>query len=259
MAYSNPAFGLIHRLRELDPSVITSKNGITNTQKAYLSDGRREPFTFDGSASDHWLRWDMGATPAATDRLVILDGHNLDGNTITYKAADSSDMLTNPTTLINGVSVSAGMIDEAFDGGENAQQYGELSFGGTGTWELPEVWVTKRRTMTKGPAWPWRDSWRYNVLDMVKPSGSIATLELGAKQRDFRVDWKKVYLAADLAVFDDLFDDIGRTNPWLWWPPYGEPPLMVHLMRDPARQPGARNPATVEAQNITLEFLELTA
>jgi hypothetical protein len=253
-AYSQPAFGIIHRLREIEDAGITENNPIANTEIAYLYDGRLEAFTFDGSAADHYLRFDYGATPDATDRLVIPSGHNLGTYNITLKAADSADMLTNPTTLLSSVTVAAGVIDEAF--ASNSQRYGELSFDDTGTWSMPEIWLTKRREPVFGHVWPWTDSFQFNTLDFIKPSGDIATLEQGAKQRIFRMSWEGLLLV-DYDIFDDLFTECGRTKPFLFWPPYGEDPLIVKLLRDPEYQPGARVPGNAESRNVTLDFIEL--
>jgi hypothetical protein len=255
--YENPYFGFIHRLREIGGSAITANHGISGTEKGYLFDSRRELFTFDDEQSTHWLRFDYGATPDTTNRLFIPVGHNLSANSITLKAADSADMLTNPTTLGTWF-LSPAAIDKGFP--DNSQRYGELSITGTGTWSFPEIWITYRHSLDRGPEWPWVDRPQYNVLDFPKPSGDIATLEQGPQQRVFEMSWAKIKLAADLAIFDDLLDNYGRALPFLFWPPYGEtPPLIVKLTDDPEREPGASNPGQEETRNIELQMIELIA
>jgi hypothetical protein len=257
VTYSNPAFGIIHALRETGAANITSNNAITNTEITYLLDSRvGELFTFDGSAANHYIDINRGAGPDAIDRMVVPSGHNWTG-TIDL-LADSVATFDSPATiLLDDQAVSAGVLDISF--ASNSDQYIRLLWNGTGTWATPEFWLTKRRTMIAGPVWPWVDAWKYNVLDFPKPSGDIATLEQGTKQRFFGMSWEAVFETADISVFDDLFANAGRAKPYLFWPPYGEDPLIVKMTVDPDREAGVTVPGVTESENITLEMIELVA
>lgn len=259
MTYSNPAVGILHALRAVGGSAITSNNAITGTEKAFLFDSRRELFQFDASETDHYLQVDLGtASPDAFNRLVVFGTHNITGNigiTQDYNAGFTSE------TTRGVIAVTAGqLVDGALNYGDITEQYVRFYFPITGgQWSMPELWLTERIELTSdGPAWPWDDSYRYNVLDSQKPSGDLASLSLGPRQRVLRYSWPELE-SADQAVLADLFDGPGRERPFLLWPPYGGDVMMVKLAADPERQIGVIAPTIAETHAVTLDLIELVA
>lgn len=222
MAWRNFRLAFLHALREAGASAISTANAVATTQPVErLFDGRHGVnFAFDSSESDHDIVVDRGASPEAIDRMVIPAGHNLDGATLVLEG-DTTSGFSTPTSLVSE-AVAEGLIDIDFS--SNSEQYVRLSFTGTGQWELPELWLTRTRTMAAGPEPIWGDELRHNALYFSKAGGEDAAVELSASRRAFSFDLRSLP-AADDSLIQELIAAVGVSRPFLLDPPFDDEPV----------------------------------
>lgn len=255
MSWRNPRYAFLHAGRDAGAAALTpSPAADADFPVDFLVDDRAGSlFKFGSSSSSAQVDLDRGAAGLeALDRLLIPSGHNLGGNTITLEADDNAGF-SSPTTLLNAVAVSAGLIDQAF--ASNTERYLRLSIGGTGTWEIPEWVLTRTRTTTRGPEPGWEDYHEHNTLEFTKESGSIASLSLGPDRRVFAYRYRDVKDSDDLAVFSELIAAVGTARPFYLDPAFDtEAAIWVKLSEDSRQRQDPQVPAATDATQREIEL-----
>jgi hypothetical protein len=259
MSWRNPRYCYLHAARDAGAAAISTNNTFhADFPKDFLIDDRAGSLCKMGTSEiDHYIQVDRGAgTLDAIDRLIIPVGHNLSGFTFDLYADDNAGMAS-PTTLINGASATAAMIDEDF--ASNQERYVRLVPVGTGQWAFPELMLTATETTTRGPEPGWVDMLRHNTLDFEKESGSIASLSLGANRRFIEYVYRLVVVAADLTVFSELIAACGTSKPFYLDPCFDtEAAIWMKLTEDSRQQLDRASPASPDSARpeIRLSMLE---
>ncbi len=256
MSWRNPRFCYMHAARAVGASAITSKNAFhSDYPKDFLIDDRAGSLCkFAGSASDHSIIVDLGASPVSVERVYVPVGHNYSGTQIGMEQ-DTDIAFPSPTGILYWKNTTAAAVDHAMDV-NSSERYVRFVWNGTGTWETPELILTQTKATSRGPEPGWEDYYRHNTLDFDKESGVIASLSLGADRRYFALSYRDVKLAADLTIFSDLVSTCGTSKPFLFDPPFTtESAVWVKLVED-SRQ--LQDPAMPAATNSTQRQIRLS-
>ena len=236
MAWRAPRYCYRHALRDAGAGAL-SIPGTSTVAAGYplsrLIDERRSVnFKFGESRSDHWIQVNRssGSEPAI-NRLFIPSGHNFSATTdIKLRGDSTSDMSGSPITLINettnGADVGTGDIDIDLLV-SNQSQYVRLEWPSqSGTWEVPELWLTATVTIARGPVPQWTDQKRQNAIALVKASGEFPVIETGAAQREIAVQYARTD-TTDTAALEALVDAVGISKPFILDPPYDDEAAIV--------------------------------
>lgn len=265
MAWRNPRYMILHAIRNAGASAITPTPAAdADFPVDFLIDDRAGSlFKFGSSSSSAKLEIDRGTgTRTVVNRLIIPAGHNLDTMDLIVEEDDNSGF-TSPATMLAATTVSAGLIDETLNQGN--QRYIRLRIIGTGTWEIPELYLTEMFTLTRGPDPEWLDRKRTNTLVFEKESGASALLSLGADRREFEFTYRNVDdgdATSDLARLLLLIDTVGTSRPFYLDPPFDtEGPIWVVRTEDGEDGHEGERPAATDApvKRITLSMLEWLA
>jgi hypothetical protein len=239
MAWRVPRFAYLHALRDAGASAITGLNDFhADFPKTRLIDERSSVNTkFNASASDHYIQVDRGSpTRTGINRLFIPSGHNFTLTTNLRLRADGDAAMSTPTTLIDdtvlygetggGKFVGTGDIDIPFT--LNSERYVRLDWPSqTDQWELPELWLSQTVwPLTRGPEPNWTDQKIDNAVSIPKSSGESPVIVLGAKQREFILNYARGD-TQDSAVLEIVFNAVGLSRPFIFDPPYDDEAAVV--------------------------------
>ena len=268
MAWRNTQYAFLHAARDAGASAITCANTFATTgPKDFLIDDRAGSLaTFTAAATDHYIQLDRGAgTLEEIDRIIIPAGHNYNGHNLRVRTDSASDFSVDPTEILAKTAISAAtIIDLAMTGGTEAQRkyrYVRIDDDDAESWnpEIPELILTRTRTLTRGPEPNWEDYPTHNTLHFPKESGAIASLSLGADRRYFAFVYRNVKDSDDLAVFSELIAEVGTSRPFYLDPPFDtEAAVWVKLIEDVRQSQDRLYPAGTDSYRpeIPLRMLE---
>ena len=209
MGYQIPSLSFLHAARDAGNSAITLSHSADADWPQYrlIDDHPGNLFRFDASGSGRYLDLDRGAAGLeAIDRLLISAGHNLSGETLEVLSSTSGAFAGEETSLGSVVATSA-LVDK--DLTSSTDRYWRMTISGTGQWELPDWWLTRNRTPSRGPDPQYRDREKEpNERTSTTPAGHDFVLQKGSPRRVFEYRWHRV-TDTDLDIFDDLRDAIG--------------------------------------------------
>lgn len=257
MAYSNPAYGILHAGALAGSAAITPKYATAaGFGKERLIDSRSALLCrFSASQANHDVEIDRGAgTLEAVDRCWIPAGHNLSGATVRVYSGGTS-----PASTLRGSSAvsGSGAIDFGFT--SNTDRYVRVLFDGTGQWELGELWITRRRTTTRGldPGWGAPSIVPAQITEM--PTREISTL-LGPARRVFGFSYHDVDDGgADATLLDDVAA-LGRAAAFLFWPPASSAlPFVAKLLEDGDREQDSPVPVVKLGHEYGFRLIEQTS
>lgn len=201
MAFRSIRFLILHAARAAGVSGLSASHTIATANPLYLliDDLRGVSCKFSASGSGRHFQIDRGAAGLeAIDRLIIPAGHNLSGQTVTVKSDTTTAFAPGTTRGTSGTLTSA-QVDFALT--PYTDRYTRVEISGTGTWEVPELVLTRTRTPTAGIAGEYQDDDLPNVVPVVTRSGTVATLVRGEAGRVWRVEWQLVDGSVDKALF----------------------------------------------------------
>lgn len=224
----------------------------------YAYDGRAQSlFKFGSSSSSATFTIDRGAgTLEAVDRLVIPSGHNLGSQSVTITSDDNAGFAT-PTTLASFTS-AAGLINQALT--SSTERYLRVAFGGTGTWELPEVWIGRVRTPAVGPRPEWTRARQPNYQRVQFDSGVTAGSQIGPMRWAYAFAWTAL-AGTDLAIFSDLEAAVSSAGERLWMmTPDSDVGLLLMELSEPMQwrqdHPVPGNAVTGPTWTVALKVIE---
>ncbi len=257
MAWRAPRYCFLHAARDAGVSAISEQNiWSTSGPSDFLIDDRAGSLAvFNASAADHYVQIDRGAAGLEIiNRLYIPSGHNFAGADIRLRSATDTGITASVTTMLATVAAPAGALD--FDLSPSTQRYVRLDWpNDTGTWELGELILTRKRTTTDGPKPGWRDFIHHNRIEFEKESGATATLALGADRRVLELD----YNGTNDSLFAEMMTAVGTFKPLLIDPPYDDEAVVWMKFSDDLRITEATEvPATqtVRYADYRLRLLE---
>lgn len=239
MAWRVPRFGVIHAMRDAGYSALTIKSGESVASGDYLSyvlDERRETMTFAASDSGHYVAVDTGSPVIVIDRLIIPVGHNLSGADIKVQE-DSVVTFDSPATDLKSYAVPDATQIDLDDVTESQLRYLRVRVLDDMNPVFPELWLTTTLAPGQSANPNWKDERFYNILSFVAPSGDRGDLQLGASQRMFELEYPNVWAAADIAMLDQLIDDVGMEKAFIFDPPFDdEDSLICRMYQKPERR-----------------------
>jgi hypothetical protein len=238
MAWRGFRFGIRHSLRDAGYSSVSVANTVaTGDYLTFLFDERREAMAFTGAAANHHIQVDLGTGYASVtvDRMFIPLGHNYDTYDLRVREDDNSGM-SSATTLYSVTPHSGtALIDVTLT--ESSERYIRTDWiTDNFNPSTPELWLTKTLTPTAGPDFKWGDSYVHNVRSMVTEAGDRGDVQRGASQRVFELEYPYVDVAADIAMLDQLVEDVGMDQAFLLDPPFDDEDVLICKMaREPER------------------------
>jgi hypothetical protein len=242
MTYRVPSFSSLHAAADAGIAAITSDNEHASFPLDNLIDYRNSSlFKFSTAAVDHWIKIDRAAVGENINRIIIPAGHNLDGATLSLQYAASDSW---PGTVAEGWTQSgAAIIDRTLDDDSTARWW-RLSITTSGQWEIPQLWLTRKRTPTRGPDPDWGRYKVSGVRTVAFPSRT-ASLSLGPVRVQYRMKWNHLD-STDLTIFDELLAEVGVDL----LPFYIDPPddnddaLLVKIVGRVTLDQDSKNPAS---------------
>lgn len=260
MAYQNPSFNFLHAYRDAGASGLTVSPAAAATGPVdYLIDDRAGSLCVAGSAatSGFWLV-DRGAgTLEDVDRLLIPAGHNLDGRSLTISQDDNAGF-TSPTALATSIAVSgSGLIDITL-ASITAERYVTVAIdtGASLAWEIGEVFLTRKRTLSRGPNFRWKHPSVDNVIAHTNAAGVESFRVIGAARKTYDLQWGWID-GADLTVLQELEAAVGTHTPFYFDPPDDSfPTVLVTLSELPDIEQDREVPATGHSHRYRLRMVE---
>jgi hypothetical protein len=241
MAWRGFRFGVQHIFRDAGYSAMSIKSGEAVASGDYLMsclDERRETMTFAATDTDHVVACDTGATPPSCDRIVVPVGHNFNTHRIKVQDSPNSDY-SGSTDRIWIDQADALLIDKDLDTTSTGRYKRVLFHHNPPTaWNpvIPELWLTTTLDPDAGPDFKWREYRVNNSLSLIAPSGERGDIQLGASQRVFELEYPYVEAAADIAILNQLVDDVGMDQAFLLDPPFSDDDVVIcKMLRDPER------------------------
>ena len=255
--YQNPGYGILHAGALAGSAAITTKYATASGfGKERLIDSRSALLMkFAASQADHDVETNRGTgTLEAVDRCWIPAGHNLTGATVRVYSGASS-----PAATLRGSAVvgGTGAIDFAFT--STTDRYLRVLFDGTGTWELAELWLTRRRSTTRGldPGWDAPIVVPSEVTEL--PTREISTL-LGPARRVYGLTYHDVDETGADAVLLQNVANLGRASAFLFWPPNADAlPFVAKLLEDLDREQDSPMPALKLGHEYIFRLIEQTS
>lgn len=247
MAYIVPLYGALH---VLEASTVTCTPAASASFPLFYLFDRRggSLFAFGSSGASSRIDVDRGAAGLEVfDRLFIPSGHNLGAQTVTVKTSTTGAFAGEEVTRASFTS-APGLIDQAVT--SNSDRFVRITFAGTGTWQLGELWLTHRlSTGARGPDPRWNDVKRGQYDRTVYRSGVTSTAILGPARRVLGYSFNRLPDGAEGATLKAFLDAIawGAVR-FLLWPIDGSSPLMAELDSQATRQQDSPNP---QASGIT--------
>lgn len=240
MAWRVPRFGVRHSLRDLGAAAVSEQNAIaTGDYEAFMFDERREVMSFATAETDHYVQVNMGADYATdnVDRIVVPVGHNFNGYDFRIRQSTLSDMSSPDQLLLEEPHSGTGQIDEDLDMASTKRFIRIDWITDNFAPDIPELWLTKTLAPGESAAVPWGDQRVYNVETFITPSGDRGDLQLGASQRVFELEYPYIDVAADIAMLDQLVDDVGMELAFLFDPPFDDESVLIcRMARPPERR-----------------------
>ena len=193
-------------------TAITS-NATFTTPKGHLVDDRAGIRTALSSGANNYIQVDTGpASPPTVDHLFIPAGHNLNGCSIKLESDDNASFTT-PTTMLGSTAIT-GSAAISLDVTSSAERYYRLTFITSGTWQISELFLTRKQTLSRGPDQGWEDGYVFPVEIYAKRTGARPAAEFGSKLRVLEFEFKRVG-ETDYAQFAALLNAVGTTRPFL--------------------------------------------
>lgn len=229
MAYVAPWFMFLHAGRAAGVSGVScSPSANASFPLYYAFDGRAQSlFKFGSSGAGSYIQIDRGAAGLeAIDYLIIPSGHNLGAQTVTVKAATDAGITTSVTT--DTFTSAAGLITQAVT--STTKRYLRVTFAGTGTWELPELWLGRKRQPSQGVGIGWRIGLQPNYQRVRFDSGVTGGNQIGPALYVFYLPFSPIS-AADYAILSELRDAAQPSGErfWLQGPDGSIGPKLVEL------------------------------
>jgi hypothetical protein len=254
MAHQLITMNFLHAAADAGTAAISTQNAVAaGWPVAHLVDRIAGTLMkFNASAADHDIEVDRGAgTLEAIDRLIIPLGHNLSGSTVEV----FSDPTPGPTTSRGSAAATAALFSLDFT--SNTDRYVRVTFSGSGTWEIPQLFLTRKRTFSKGidPRWD---------APIVEPDSLVESFP-GREDVTITAPGRRVleieaiaYDGADLTIYDDLVAAVGKHTPFYIDPPDSDlGTLFVRIANDPGRTQDFPAPAAgTVSYTIRLSMVE---
>jgi hypothetical protein len=256
MAYQNPAYLFLHVGADAgDAGVFVDVTESTTYPKRNLIDYRQSSlFKWTNAATYHDIKFNRGAAGLElVNRMIIPAGHNLSG--AAYELRSNTADSWGGTIRASG-TFGSGLQDISVSG-SSTQQWWRLEISTSGTWEIPELWLSNRRVPTgRGPN-PFWEARKIPALTEVPFPARSATLALGPNRWLYRVAYDRLD-GTDLAVIDDLMDETGiGLVPFYFDPPDDTlDPVLVKVNDFTRRQQARTNLTTGMAYNVEFSMIE---
>jgi len=258
LAYVSPYFVFLHAARAAAATITVSPAEAAAFPAYYAYDGRAQSlFKYGSSGAGSTFKIDRGAgTLEAVDVLVIPSGHNLGEQTVTV-VSDNDGAYGSPTTLATFTS-EAVLINQAL--ASSTERYLRITFAGTGTWELPEVWFGKKRQPTLGPQPSWTRGQQPNYQRVQFDSGVTGGNQAGPTRWVYGLSWSGLS-GTDLAVFTELEASVMPDGSRFYFmPPDGDVGLLLCECISPFRwqedHPVPRNAVTGPTYTLAFDLIE---
>jgi len=206
MSYTAPYFVFLHAARASGATVTVSPAANASFPAFYAYDGRSQSlFKFGSSSSAAYFQVDRGAAGLeAVDLLVIPSGHNLGAQTVTVKSSTTGAYAGEEVTIASFTS-AAGLIQQALT--SSTARYLRVGFGGTGTWELGEVWLGRKRQPSQGLGNAWRLALQPNYQRVQFDSGVTGGNQIGPSRTTFYAPFSPIS-GSDYTILKDLRDAV---------------------------------------------------
>ncbi len=233
MAWRAPRYNVLHAGRDAGVAALAvSPAAATDFPVDNLIDDRAGSlFKFTSSGADSTIDIDRGAAGLeAVDRLIIPAGHNFTG---TYDLeADDNSGFSSPTALVTAATWAAAGAQHDISFTANTEQFLRIKWLATAQWEVPQIVWTRKRTPVVGPNSIFLDRLEDSTLDFSKPSGVIASLQLGPDRRRFQYQYRFIE-SADELVFDAIWLDTKTLNPFWLDPAFDDEPVIWVKFTEP--------------------------
>lgn len=268
MAYRAPSFYFYHGLREalsvtLDAANLNSKFPLFDSRQGELF-----AFTTNYDAADvKFIDVERPNTPEA-DAIdtIIISGHNLfDAQLDVFTSPTVQTMLPGglfPITTANGVPlfVTLTPVDVLPDSETVRIRFTKGNQAGTNIPEMTEIFLTTKRTMTRGPEPNWDHPWRRQQRRFVNDAGVSSTWLLGAARKSFTLTWRHL-AGADRQIFLDMRVQTDDWSEPFWFEPPDDiyPPLLMEVDRDSEWSQDFDSPLDSGTSDaITMPLIEVT-
>lgn len=260
MSFRHPTFQWLHQIRDRgsDSSGIASLFGGLNSVYDCFDGTHNTSFRFESSRDDHIIFIDLGTTWSnACTRLVIPEGHNLNGGYVQI-VQDDAFYFPTPTTLLASTAIATdGWVEITTVSA--TQRFMAILFPTTaGQWELPEIWLTNAAVGTvQSPESGWVDTMLPNTTQL--ESGE--TVRRASDKRHFEFSYEHLgsETVIDLGLIDalKLFSAGDRT--FLFYPPDStEDPIVCRFDQPITEVVDSEIPAAgTETRSVELSFTEV--
>jgi hypothetical protein len=216
LTYQNPSYSFLHIGADAGVGSLTaSPVAATGFPLDNLVDYRSSSLFKFSATGAGYVEIDAGVQPMAEeiDRIIIPAGHNLATVTQARVITSTTGAYGGEETIRRTWDQSAqsdpdGIIDQTFTT-TSTDQYTRFYINApAGTaWEFGQLWITNKRTPTRGPDPDWSEQQVSNTVSVPFPSRT-ATVSLAANRWEYEFTYH--YLdGTDLAIFDDLIEEVG--------------------------------------------------
>lgn len=210
----------------------TDDNATYPTTRAYdrLWHNNTRPTTAVSSGNPNWLVFDAGSSSVFDDfDVAVILGHNLGGSsaTLSLQASDNADIDANGTEIATwSPSAPAGnnetrLVSIDLDDGANAQPQVftglrflglKISSASTFTPQIGEVWLGKRRQMTKPPEYPYNPDGNASDISRITSRSGIIHKYTRSRNGQVITGNFKTDTAAKATVLTSLWADINQSG-----------------------------------------------
>jgi len=222
-------------------------------------------FKFSTSYTNPSIIMNMDSTNGV-NRLIIPANHNV--AEVFIEQADDITFVTNKETL--HASDSSPVPGTLYDSGEfdtltQSRQYIRVTFIGTGTYELGELFYTDVMTFSAAPNLQnSSDEFKANATRLEHTTGASPTIQHGPQQRVIEYEYESPLSGTDLTNLEALVAEVGMAFPFYidpasfsTPPETDEPALSVKF----ASMPRTRNSILVpsngtRSKTFTLDLIE---
>jgi hypothetical protein len=264
MAYRQPAFMTTHSVAGRPISAISTAGGtyLTDPNKRSLVDFRQlELAVYSSGLTTHTLDVDMGSN-FLFNRLVIPQGHNLSGATLTVRTDDNSGFTT--PTIVGALAVPNFLVIDMALSTIVGERYWRSSFvyGAATAPQLGEYWLgTYNQLSAAAYIDPGFENGFYSQLARQEYPGGIVTAELAPARRRFSLKIVNVDMGSTDYTTLGAVLRLGAGRPFWYWPPDDVAfqdlgPFLVILDKDGTRVQEFPSPTTSPRYSIELSMIE---
>ena len=270
MAYRAPRYSYVHAAREAGVSAIDLDGDSAHADfpiDNLIDDRASTLFRFSGVVTDPNIDIDLG-TETGINRLIIPANHNISS----IKVWQDGDVnFGTPWVCHNtDTSITPGVLYDSgeFDNLTQSQQHIRIDITGTLQFQIPQIILTKIKTLTVGPTLADSvDAKRDNVTRIVQNTGIHATIKHGPQQRYINYTYEYPLSSTDLATLEAMIDAVGMERPF-WVDPASfsetpdtdDPPIWMLFREMPEPRLSVLVPmAGQESKTFQLELIESVA